>query len=159
MMIPSRGGANPLRGDDDPLRGRDDPFKGRRRFPLGRARDQARQTGTDDLATQLARAGCGVRHPEGPYHGNISAMAIARSKLTAQGQISVPAEVRRRLGVGPGSTLEWEEEDEKIVVRRAGRYTSEDVHRALFQEAPEPKTLDELKEGPRRYVKGRHARR
>jgi len=25
------------------------------------------------------------------------------SKLTAQGQVSVPAEVRRRLGLGPGS--------------------------------------------------------
>lgn len=30
-------------------------------------------------------------------------MPIARSKVTAQGQISVPAEVRRKLGVGPGS--------------------------------------------------------
>ena len=62
-------------------------------------------------------------------------MAIAQSKLTAQGRISVPAEVRRKLGVGPGSVLEWAEEGEKIVVRRAGRYTSEDVHRALFPTA------------------------
>jgi antitoxin PrlF len=86
-------------------------------------------------------------------------MAIAYSKLTAQGQISVPAEVRRRLGIGPGSVLEWEEEGERIVVRRAGRYTSEDVHRALFEQAPEPRTLEELKEGIGQYVKSRHARR
>jgi len=86
-------------------------------------------------------------------------MAIARSKLTAQGQISVPTEVRRRLGIGPGSVLEWEEDGERIVVRRAGRYTSEDVHRALFDEAPEPRTLEELKDGVRQYAKGRHARR
>ncbi|HEV2855770.1 MAG TPA: AbrB/MazE/SpoVT family DNA-binding domain-containing protein [Thermoanaerobaculia bacterium] len=86
-------------------------------------------------------------------------MAIAYSKLTAQGQISVPKEVRRRLGIGPGSVLEWEEEGERIVVRRAGRYSSEDVHRALFEEPPEPRTLEELKEGARQYVKGRHARR
>jgi antitoxin PrlF len=87
-------------------------------------------------------------------------MAIAHSKLTAQGQISVPAEVRRKLGVGPGSVLEWDEEGDTIVVRRSGRYTSEDVHRALFpQGAPQPRTLEELKEGPRRYVRGRHARR
>lgn len=86
-------------------------------------------------------------------------MAIAYSKLTAQGQISIPTEVRRRLGIGPGSVLEWEEEGEKIVVRRAGRYSSEDLHRALFEEAPEPRTLDELKEGVRQYVKTRHARR
>src|SRR5690349_5426920 len=37
-------------------------------------------------------------------------MALAYSKITAQGQISVPAEVRRKLGLGPGSVLEWEEE-------------------------------------------------
>jgi len=86
-------------------------------------------------------------------------MAIAFSKLTVQGQISVPTEVRRRLGVGPGSVLEWEQDGEKIVVRRASRFTSEDVHRALFEEAPEPKTLEELKDGVRRYVKSRHARR
>jgi AbrB family looped-hinge helix DNA binding protein len=86
-------------------------------------------------------------------------MAIAYSKLTAQGQISVPTEVRRRLGIGPGSVLEWEEDGERMVVRRAGRYTSEDVHRALFDEAPEPRSLAELKEGIGKYVKSRHARR
>lgn len=87
-------------------------------------------------------------------------MALARSKLTAQGQISVPAEVRRKLGVGPGSVLEWDEEDERIIVRRAGRYTSEDVHRALFSDrAPKPRTLAGLKAGIRRHVERRHARR
>ena len=59
-------------------------------------------------------------------------MAIARSKLTAQGQISIPANVRRKLGIGPGSVLEWEEEGNKIVVRRAGAFSAEDIHRVLF---------------------------
>jgi AbrB family looped-hinge helix DNA binding protein len=86
-------------------------------------------------------------------------MAIARSKVTAQGQISVPAEVRRRLGVGPGAVLEWDEEGGRVVVRRVGRYTSAEVHKALFRSVPEPKTLDELKQGPARYVKRRHAGR
>ena len=87
-------------------------------------------------------------------------MALAQSKLTAQGQISVPAEVRKRLGVGPGAVLEWDEEGGKIVVRRAGRYTSEDVHLALFPKGPpQPRPLEELKEGVRRYVRRRHARR
>ena len=86
-------------------------------------------------------------------------MALAHSKLTAQGQISVPATVRRRLGVGPGSVLEWEAEGGRIVVRRAGRFSSEDIHRALFTKAPRKRTLRELKEGPRRYVRARHARR
>ena len=86
-------------------------------------------------------------------------MALAHSKLTAQGQISLPAKVRRKLGVGPGGVLEWDEEGGKIVVRRAGRYTSEDLHRALFPKgAPTPRTIEELKKGVERYIKGRHAR-
>ncbi len=46
-------------------------------------------------------------------------MAIAHSKLTAPGQISVPTEVRKRLGVGPGSVLESDEKDDQVIVRRA----------------------------------------
>jgi AbrB family looped-hinge helix DNA binding protein len=80
--------------------------------------------------------------------------------LTAQGQISVPARVRRKLGVGPGSVLEWEEDGEQVVVRRAGRFTSEEVHRAVFPKgSPKPKRLDQLEEGVRKYMKGHHARR
>jgi AbrB family looped-hinge helix DNA binding protein len=86
-------------------------------------------------------------------------MALAYSKLTAQGRISVPAEVRRKLGIGPGSILEWDEQGEGIVVRRAGRYISEDIHQALFPKAPPPRTLEELKEGVRQSMKTRHARR
>jgi AbrB family looped-hinge helix DNA binding protein len=87
-------------------------------------------------------------------------MAIAHSKITAQGQISVPAEVRRKLGIGPGSVLEWDEEAGKVVLRRAGRYTSEDLHRALFPKGPpKAKSIEEMKAGIRRYLKARHARR
>jgi len=86
-------------------------------------------------------------------------MALAQSRLTAQGQISVPAEIRRRLGLGPGSVLEWDEEGEKIVVRRVGRYTSEDVHKAVFATPPKRRSLAELKSGIRKHIKSRHARR
>jgi antitoxin PrlF len=86
-------------------------------------------------------------------------MALARSKLTAQGQISVPAEVRRKLGVGPGSVIEWDEEDGRIIVRRSGRYTSEDIHRVLFPNGPpKRRSLKELKEGIRKYIRQQHAR-
>ena len=87
-------------------------------------------------------------------------MALAHSKLTAQGQISVPVGVRRKLGIGPGSILEWDEDGDKNVVRRSGRCTSEDIHRALFPERPpKPRTLDEMKAGIRRHARERHARR
>jgi AbrB family looped-hinge helix DNA binding protein len=78
-------------------------------------------------------------------------MAIAQSRVTAQGQISVPADVRRKLGIGPGSVLEWEEQGNNMIVRRAGRFSSEDIHRALFAARP----LDGLR---RRYARKRDAR-
>jgi AbrB family looped-hinge helix DNA binding protein len=87
-------------------------------------------------------------------------MPIARSKLTAQGQVSVPAEVRRRLGVGPGSVLEWDESGEQIVVRRSGRYTFEDIRAAVFPEGPpRSHTPPDVKDAIRRYIRKKHARR
>jgi AbrB family looped-hinge helix DNA binding protein len=87
-------------------------------------------------------------------------MATARSRVTAQGQISVPSEVRKKLGVGPGSVLEWEERDSEFVVRRAGRYSFEDIHSALFPNGPsKPRSTKELKEGIRRHMRKRYAGR
>jgi antitoxin PrlF len=86
-------------------------------------------------------------------------MPLARSRVTAQGQVSVPAKVRRKLGVGPGSLLEWDEEEDAVVVRRAGRYSSAEINRALFgHKIPTPRGLNDLKEGIRRHVRRRHAR-
>ena len=86
-------------------------------------------------------------------------MPPSQSKITAQGQISVPAEIRRKLGVGPGSVLQWEEEGDKVVVRKAGRYSSEDIHRAVFAKRPKARKLDELKQAIRHYAKGKRAGR
>jgi AbrB family looped-hinge helix DNA binding protein len=83
----------------------------------------------------------------------------ATSKLTAQGQISVPAEIRKKLGIGPGSAIEWEERDGEILVRRAGRHSSAEVHAAVFAGGvPAPKSLHDLKEGVRTHIRKKHAR-
>lgn len=85
-------------------------------------------------------------------------MAIAQSKVTAQGQISIPAEVRRRLGVGPGAVLEWVEADAGIVVRRAARFSSEAIHAAVFPDGrPAKRSVAEMKEGIRARLRSRHA--
>jgi AbrB family looped-hinge helix DNA binding protein len=87
-------------------------------------------------------------------------MALAHSKVTAQGQISIPVDVRRKLGVGPGSVLEWVEEGDQIVVRRSGRFTSGDIHSALFPGGPpKRRTLAEMKEGIARQMREKYARR
>ena len=87
-------------------------------------------------------------------------MKLATSKITAQGQISVPAQVRKKLGVGPGSILEWNESNDEIVVRRAGRHTSVEVHEVLFAKGrPKRKATVSVREGITKYVREKHARR
>lgn len=76
-------------------------------------------------------------------------MIIAKSKLTARGQISVPAEVCQRRG---------EPQDGQVVVRRVGRYTSEEIHRALFP-ARVPGHAPDVKEAVRKYTRKKHASR
>lgn len=86
-------------------------------------------------------------------------MVLAHSKLTAQGQVSVPAKVRQRLGVGAGSVLEWEEDGDRVIVRKAGRYSSEDIHRVLFSKTSRRRTIEDMKNGVRQYIRKRHAGR
>lgn len=85
-------------------------------------------------------------------------MPLSRSKLTSQGQISVPVEVRQRLGIGPGSILEWNKEDDKIVVRRSGTFSSKDIYEApLSDQTPRAHTIEQLKEGLKRRFLEKHA--
>jgi len=85
-------------------------------------------------------------------------MKLSQSRITAQGQISVPAEVRRRLALVPGSVLEWGAEQDRITVRRVGSHSSEELHRTLFPHEPQARSLDDLKNGIRQQMRDRHAR-
>jgi AbrB family looped-hinge helix DNA binding protein len=87
-------------------------------------------------------------------------MPFAKSKVTAQGQISVPAEVRKKLGIGPGSTLEWYDEHGNVVVRRAGNFSSSEIHQALFpKDTHKTRPAPDVKAGIRKYIRQRHAGR
>lgn len=84
-------------------------------------------------------------------------MAGIQSKISARGQVSVPVEVLRQLGVGPGSVLEWKWRNGELAVRRAGKRSSEEIHAMLFGQSRERKPTD-VEVGIRKYVRRRHAR-
>lgn len=93
------------------------------------------------------------------YRGTMEPMALPQSRVTAQGQISVPAEIRKKLGIGPGSVLEWMQEGDKVFIRKAGKYSSLDIHKAIFKTPPKPHTVEEMDEAIARYLRKKHARR
>lgn len=91
-------------------------------------------------------------------------MLQIQTKLTSQGQVSVPAAVRNFLNLTPGSMLVWKEEAGRISVERAVLHSTAEVHQALFDDglAAVPaaaKTPEELKQGIRQLMKRRHAGR
>ena len=84
-------------------------------------------------------------------------MERIESKITAQGQVSVPARIRRRLGLTPGSKIEWCESGGEVVVRRASKFSSRDIHETVFDKPPEPRSVADMDEGIRSRVRRKHA--
>ena len=85
-------------------------------------------------------------------------MGIARSKITAQGQVSIPTAVMRRFGLAPGETIEWDEQGGNLVVHKTGRFTLEDVQNALRIQPGVHKTDEEIREGVKARARAKHAR-
>jgi antitoxin PrlF len=81
-----------------------------------------------------------------------------RSKITAQGQISIPAAIRKKLGVEPGSMVEWIEDGDKIVLKRAGKFTTEDLHKAAFPDGPPSGPPVDVKKAIEAYIIERYGR-
>ena len=86
-------------------------------------------------------------------------MEPIESKITSQGQVSIPAPIRQKLGLAPGSKMQWCVQGEEVLVRRATTHTSREIHDALFAARPEPHTVEEMKDGISRHLREKHARR
>jgi bifunctional DNA-binding transcriptional regulator/antitoxin component of YhaV-PrlF toxin-antitoxin module len=86
-------------------------------------------------------------------------MISKQSKLTTQGQVSVPASVRQFLSLSPGATMLWVQEGERVWVERAVTNTTTDVHQALFGNSAPKQTADtpDTKQAIRSFIQKRHA--
>jgi antitoxin PrlF len=82
------------------------------------------------------------------------------TRITSQGQVSVPAPIRKVLGVEPGSTLVWVERGDEVVVRKRGSSTTEDIHKALFPDGRPKKVVSvkKMDEAIGDYMRKKHAR-
>jgi AbrB family looped-hinge helix DNA binding protein len=84
----------------------------------------------------------------------------AASRVTSQNQTSVPAEVRRRFGIHPGTVLEWQEVDGELRVR-AATITLEQARaeiRRMGRTGGRALTLHEMKRAKAEAVLAKHRR-
>jgi AbrB family looped-hinge helix DNA binding protein len=86
-------------------------------------------------------------------------MGSATSKVTSQNQISIPAVVRRRFGIVPGTELVWEDRDGELVVHPK-RLTLDDV-RAFCLEARGGRrlSLSAIRDARDKAILAKHGRR
>lgn len=83
---------------------------------------------------------------------------VSSSRVTRQNQTSVPADVRRRLAIRPGTVLEWRVVGKDLLVRPK-RVTLSEIRAEVRQMLKGPrKSLRELDEGKLRAVRARHSR-
>jgi AbrB family looped-hinge helix DNA binding protein len=61
----------------------------------------------------------------------VASMLVATSKVTNQGQISVPAEVRKDLGIRAGTELIWDRNENGDYTVRPKRIALADLHRMV----------------------------
>ena len=87
-------------------------------------------------------------------------MPLAHSRLTAQGQISVPSEIRRETrDLDLGRYSNGTRRNEEVIVRKAGQHTLADVHDALFpDDNPKRKASTSVKDGIRAHIRQKYAR-
>jgi bifunctional DNA-binding transcriptional regulator/antitoxin component of YhaV-PrlF toxin-antitoxin module len=86
-------------------------------------------------------------------------MSLARSRITAQGQISIPVSVMRQFGLAPGEVINWDTLEGHLIIEKAGQYSLEDVQSALRLPKGLHKSEAEIREGIEARIRTKHAGR
>jgi AbrB family looped-hinge helix DNA binding protein len=89
---------------------------------------------------------------------------LARSRLTSKEQLSLPAPIRRLLGIHAGEELIWMKDDDgRGVVEPARSFTLADIRAAVAALGPtrklRPVSVRAMKRGIAEHLRGRHGRR
>jgi AbrB family looped-hinge helix DNA binding protein len=84
-------------------------------------------------------------------------MVVATSKVTNQGQISVPAEVRKELGIRAGTELIWDRNEKGEYTVRPKRGSLTDLNR-IFGSSTVRLTDEELRRARRDFLGARMKR-
>lgn len=73
-------------------------------------------------------------------------MVARKTTVTRKGQVTIPIDIRRRLGIKEGDKLAVEEHDDEIVFKRARSYAERSAGIFAKYRLPKPLTPEEERE-------------
>jgi AbrB family looped-hinge helix DNA binding protein len=79
---------------------------------------------------------------------------MASARLTSKGQITIPVEVRKKLGLRAGDRLHFVEADKGKFVMRAANRSIKDLEGFLWRKGRKPVTIEEMNKAIARGAAG-----
>jgi bifunctional DNA-binding transcriptional regulator/antitoxin component of YhaV-PrlF toxin-antitoxin module len=86
-------------------------------------------------------------------------MSLAQSRITAQGQVTIPVGIMRQFGLAPGELITWDNLEGHLVIGRSGPFSLADVREALELPPGIHRTDEEIRAGLAARMKAKHAGR
>ncbi len=77
--------------------------------------------------------------------------------LTSKGQITLPKEIRDRLGLDAGSMLDFQVLPDNTITARAVKPDARRIRGLLKSPHPEPLTVEQMDEAVSRHLRAKHA--
>jgi len=86
-------------------------------------------------------------------------VSLAQSRITSQGQISIPVSIMRQFGLAPGSVVTWDVLEGRLVLDKTGTYSLEEIRAALKLPKGLHKSDEEIRAGLQARTRAKHASR
>ena len=84
---------------------------------------------------------------------------MAAATVTSKGQITIPKEVRERLGLEPGDRVVFVVQSDRDVVLKPAKTDVRELRGMLYRKGRRPRSVEEMDDGIVRALADEHARR
>jgi AbrB family looped-hinge helix DNA binding protein len=84
---------------------------------------------------------------------------MASATVTSKGQITIPKDVRERLGLEAGDRVVFVVQSDRDVVLKPAKTDIRELHGMLYRKGRRPRTLEEMDEGIALSLADKHLRR
>ena len=84
---------------------------------------------------------------------------MSSATVTSKGQITIPKDVRERLGLEAGDRVVFVVHSDRDVVLKPAKTDVRELHGMLYRKGRRPCSIEEMDEGIARFLAEKHGRR